>query len=68
MKAEELQIGTLYRMCAGDFGEFSGMGRTGLAIFHPAGEPDMQSCWAISPAEVDREATADEIASNSSRG
>ncbi len=44
----------------GDFAQFSRIGGTGLAIFHPHGEPDMQSSWAISAALVDRQATQDE--------
>jgi len=42
MKAEELVSGQIYRMQAGDFAEFSYMGGTGYAIFHPPGEPSMQ--------------------------
>lgn len=60
MEAEQLVAGRIYRMRAGDFAEFSRIGGTGLAIFHPSGEPDMQSSFAIDPAEVDREASEEE--------
>jgi len=61
MKANELVAGKIYRMKAGDFAEFSRIGGTGLAIFHPPDEPDMQSSFAIKPEFVDREATTAEI-------
>jgi hypothetical protein len=60
MKAEELIPGRIYRMQAGDFAEFSRIGGTGKAVFHPPGEPDMQSSFAIDPDKVDREANEDE--------
>lgn len=60
MNGSELVRGRIYRMQAGDFAEFSRTGGTGMAIFHPPGEPDMQSSFAIDPAKVDREATESE--------
>jgi len=30
---------------------FSRIGRTGYMICHPAGEPDMQSSWAMKPED-----------------
>jgi len=60
MKADDLIRGKIYRMCAGDFAEFSRIGSTGFAIFHPSGEPDMQSSFAIDPSKVNREATEQE--------
>jgi hypothetical protein len=60
MKASELIPGRIYRMVAGDYAEFSRMGYE-KAIFHPPGEPDMQSSFAIDPERVEREATADEL-------
>lgn len=60
MNAHELIAGRIYRMKAGDFAEFSRVGGTGMAIFHPPGEPDMQSSFAIKPEFVDREATPEE--------
>jgi hypothetical protein len=60
VKAEELQQDKIYRMKAGDFAQFSRIGGTGLAVCHPYGEPDMQSCFAIDPEKIDREATLEE--------
>jgi hypothetical protein len=60
MKENELIRGRIYRMQAGDFAEFSRISQTGHAIFHPPGEPDMQSSFAILPGKVDREATKEE--------
>ena len=60
MQAKELVKGRIYKMLAGDFAEFSRIGGTGMAVFHPPGEPDMQSCFAIDPNMVDREATETE--------
>ena len=57
MTNEELIPGRIYRMQAGDFAEFARIGGTGLAVFHPPDEPDMQSCFAIEASKVDREAT-----------
>lgn len=50
----------IYRMKDGSFGQFSRIGGTGMAIFHPYQEPDMQSCWAIDIDRVDRKATTEE--------
>ncbi len=62
MKAEELVHGKIYKMKMGKCicAEFSRIGGTGLAIFHPPGEPDMQSSFAIDPKNVEREATPEE--------
>lgn len=60
MRASQLVPGRIYKMSAGDFAEFSRIGGTGMAIFHPPGEPDMQSSFAINPERVDREATMQE--------
>lgn len=60
MKASELKQDKIYKMEGGDFAQFSRIGGTGLAVFHPYGEPDMQSCFAIDPAKVEREATPTE--------
>jgi hypothetical protein len=60
MLESDLIPGLLYRMKAGDFAEFSRTGAMGKAIFHPPGEPDMQSSFAIDPERVDREATQEE--------
>lgn len=62
MDASSLIPGRIYRMQSGDFAEFSRIGGTGYAIFHPPGEPDMQSSFAILPEKVDREATLEEAA------
>lgn len=47
-----LREGGLYRFKGKQY-EFSGMGSTGLAILHPPGEPDMQSCIAVRPEELE---------------
>lgn len=63
MTAGKLIPGRIY-LVGGDlpeFAEFSRIGGTDLAIFHPPGEPDMQSSWAIDPKFVVREATPEEI-------
>lgn len=57
MKASELIQDKIYKMEAGDFAQFSRIGGTGMAVLHPYGEPDMQSCFAIDPAKIEREAT-----------
>lgn len=54
---DELVVGRIYRMNAGDFAEFARIGSTGLAVFHPPNKPDMQSCFAIDASKVDRAAT-----------
>lgn len=59
----ELWPGRIYKTKSGDIAEFARMGGTGLAVFHPPGEPDMQSCFAIDPSKVEREATPEEIRS-----
>ncbi len=51
MKPHELVPGRLY-VDRGEIVEFSRIGGTGKAIVHPPGEPDMQSSWAIDPAEL----------------
>lgn len=60
MKENELQQGKIYRSTYGWFGEFSRIGGTGMAIFHPPGEPDMQSSWAAELKNIEREATPEE--------
>jgi len=62
LTTSDLIPGRVYKMRAGDFAEFSRIGGTGLAIFHPPGESDMQSSFAINPELVDREATPEETA------
>jgi hypothetical protein len=66
MKMAELIPGKLYKIKnprRQEFAEFSRIGGTGMAIFHPPGEPDMQSSFAIDPEEwVEREATSEERA------
>jgi len=55
MNADELIPGCVYRVSPnGELAEFSRIGGTGLAIFHPPGEPDMQSCWAVKSSLVER--------------
>lgn len=60
MKASELQAGKIYLSTFGWFGEFSRIGGTGMGIFHPPGEPDMQSSWAADLDKIEREATPEE--------
>lgn len=52
MRIEDLVPGRIYRMRTGDLATFSRIGATGLAIFHPPGESDMQSSFAIAPEDV----------------
>ena len=52
MRAEELIPGKIYRTKSGDVAEFSRIGGTGLAVMHPPGEPDIQSCWAVDPSVI----------------
>jgi hypothetical protein len=61
MKWFELISGTLYLLHDGSYAEFSRIGQTGLAVMHPPGEPDMQSCFAVKPDEVSRPATIEEV-------
>jgi len=42
--------------------EFSRIGGTGMAIFHPPGEPDTQSSFAIDVMKIIRRATSEEAA------
>jgi hypothetical protein len=60
VKASELQAGKIYLSTFGWFGEFSRIGGTGMGIFHPPGEPDMQSSWAADLDKIEREATPEE--------
>jgi hypothetical protein len=59
-REEPLQAGTIYLSKFGWFGEFSRIGGTGMGIFHPPGEPDMQSSWAADLDKIEREATPEE--------
>lgn len=48
----DLVPGKTYKMTKGDIAEFSRIGATGYAIFHPPGEPDMQSSFALPPDKI----------------
>ena len=60
MSTVDMVSGRIYRLRRGDFAEFSRVGMTGMAIFHPPGKSDMQSSFAVHPLEVEREATPEE--------
>lgn len=60
MNAFELVRGKIYKV-GNEFAEFAYLGGTGYAIFHPPGEPGMQSSFATLPKEVEREATLLEV-------
>lgn len=63
MNAKDLIPGEIYRMMrTGELAEFSRISASGFAIFHPPGEPGMQSCWWVDAQRVERLATKDEAA------
>lgn len=57
MNANELIPRTVYKLANDKLAEFSRIGGTGMAVFHPPGEPDMQSSFSVDPADVVRPAT-----------
>ena len=55
MKLSGLVPGRLYKLRGGEIAEFAYIGQTGFAIFHPPGEPGMQSSFGVAVADVQEE-------------
>ncbi len=52
MKQVLLVPGKVYHTDGGYTGEFAYIGATGMAVFHPPGEPGMQDSWAVPVDQV----------------